>query len=131
MRAVGSSEVHLYWARIKPEIDRLLRFGSDGYVTEDVFVFLRNGVATLYVNDGEWAGFAILQLLPNYYGKRLHCWIVQTTSDPKEYMDKLIAIAKSHGADRITFESPRKGWARRAERLGFTAARVVYERILT
>lgn len=124
---VSPSDIHLHWPKIRPKIERLLRFGTDGYVVEDVFTFLRNGVATLYADA---TGFAVLQLLPNYYGKRLHVWIVQTDADPKVYMERLDALAKSHGADRITFESPRKGWARRAERLGFKPSRVIYERKL-
>lgn len=101
---------------------------SDGWIPEDVYLSLRTGQAGLYVNDAEWKGFAILQLLPNYSSKRLHCWIVQTTDDPADYMEEVEEIARAAGAKVITFDSPRRGWEKRAERLGFRPTSTRYEK---
>ena len=103
---------------------------SDGWCPEDVYVFLISGQATLYIATEGWKGFAILQLLPNYSQKRLHCWIVQTSDDPALYVKDVEDIARGAGASKITFDSPRKGWAKRAERLGFKQTMIRYEKEL-
>lgn len=127
LSVVAPSEVKNHWGNIRPVLDRLYRMGSDGWIPEDVYAFLIGGHATLYVNDGEWRGFLIMQLLPNYAGKRLHIWIAYGFGDMEPYMDEVKSIAKQAGADRITFESARKGWGRRAEHFGFRPARTIYE----
>jgi hypothetical protein len=101
--------------------------GADGWIPEDVYCFLVGNHATLYVNDGEWRGFVILQLLPNYAEKRLHIWLASGQGELMGFLDEIKEIAKSSGAKRITFESPRKGWEKRAPFYGFEPKRTVYE----
>jgi hypothetical protein len=127
--AVAPSDISYHWKSVRPVLEKLQRV-SDGWIAEDVYCFLMSGQATLYVNEGEWKGFAILQLVPNYSQKRLHCWVVQTTDDPKAYMEEVEAIARQTGAVKITFDSPRKGWAKRAQRLGFRPTMTRYEKEL-
>jgi hypothetical protein len=129
MMAVPPAEVKKHWTGMREALKALTKHGTDGWVVEDIYAFLVSGHATLYVEEGV-EGFAIVQLLPNYFGKRLHLWIVHLDDDPLKFMDDILKLAKEHGADRVTFESPRKGWTRRAERLGFQAMRTVYERMV-
>jgi len=127
--AVPPSDVASYWPAVRKELDRLSRRGTDGWIPEDVYLLLRTNAATLYVQDGV-EGFAILQLFPNYSGKRLHIWIACLKDDPLRFMDEIVALARQYGASKITYESPRAGWAKRAERLGFKAMATMYERRL-
>lgn len=129
MKPVPPGELKLYWGKVKEVLERLSSV-SDGWIPEDVYAFLISGQATLYVNDGDWKGFCILQLVPDYSQKRLHVWIAQTTDDPKAYMAEVEMLARQIGASRITFDSPRKGWVRRAERLGFKPRMTRYEKEL-
>ncbi len=103
---------------------------SDGWIPEDIYCFLLSGQASLYISEEGWKGFAILQLLPNYAHKRLHVWVVQTTDDPAIYMAEIEKIARDSGAVKITFDSPRRGWTKRAERLGFNPTSTRYEKEL-
>ena len=127
VKAIAIQDIKQEWTWIRPRLERLLgKIKSDGWIIEDVYASLVTSHATLYAGDG---GFAVLQVFPHYTGKRLHVWILETVN-PERHLEALLTLAKEHGASRITFESPRKGWAKRAERLGFKAARVVYERLL-
>jgi hypothetical protein len=128
--AVLPTEIKTHWPRIKSALEKLCKIRTDGWIPEDVYAFLIGGHATLYVNEGEWRGFVILQLLPNYSGKRLHIWIAHGVGEVVSYMEEIRQIAKHAGADRITFESSRKGWEKRASRFGFKSVRTIYEVML-
>ena len=128
LRIVPPAEVKDYWPKIRPELEKMQ--GTDGWIPEDVYMFLVGNHATLYVNDVEWQGFVILQLLPNYSEKRLHMWIAAGWGDMMAYRDEVIEIAKQAGAKRITFESPRKGWEKAGPKYGFEPKRTIYEMVL-
>jgi hypothetical protein len=129
MLCVPIERIGEFWPRIRPFLDQMAHL-SDGWIAEDVYCYLKSGLATLYVAEGEWRGFAVLQLLPHYSSKRLHCWIVQTTDDPQIYMEEVEKIARQAGAHVITFDSPRKGWEKRAKRLGFRPTMIRYTKEL-
>jgi hypothetical protein len=129
LRAVTVGELPEIWGKVRPELERIARH-SDGWLPEDVYVLLVTGHASLYVNDGEWRGFCVLQVLPNYTGKRLHIWIAHGW-DVEEHAEEVIDLAKQAGCRKVTFESPRRGWWKRAEHFGFKETRCVYERNIT
>ena len=128
MKPVPIHEISQLWPRIRPALERIVeRHGSDGWLPEDVYAIVCAGNATLYVNDGEWLGFCVLQVVPHYTQKRLHVWVLHLESDPEPFMGRLTDLARSCGAVKITFSTARKGWARRAARLGFKPAMQNYE----
>lgn len=127
MKVVPIHELPAVWPRIRAELEALSKHGSDGWISEDVYAIIVSGNATLYYNDEGWFGFAVLQVIPNYTGKRLHVWVAHIETDPKPYMERLRALARSVGASKITFSSARKGWERRAVRLGFKPSMMIYE----
>lgn len=114
---------------MRPDLERLAtKCGTDGWIPEDVYAICAAGHAALYVNDGPWVGFAVLQVLPNYTGRRLHAWVVHCVVDPDQFIGRVRDIARAAGCQKITFSSPRKGWMRkRAERLGFAPTMVLFE----
>lgn len=127
MRPVALHEIPKLWPLIRPALDKLALHGSDGWLPEDVYAIVCAGNATLYVNDGDWLGFCVLQVMPHYTTKKLHVWLLYLASDPAPFMDRLRAVARSCGATKITFATARKGWQRRAARLGFRPAMMNYE----
>jgi hypothetical protein len=127
VKSVPITEVPKLWKDIRPHLEKIIeRGGSDGWISEDVYAIICAGNATLYVNDGEWLGFCVVQLLPHYTTKKLHVWILHLESDPEPFMGRLKDLARQHGATRITFSTARKGWEKRAERLGFTPVMTLY-----
>jgi hypothetical protein len=128
IHAVPITELASAWGRVREPLARLARkAATDGWIPEDVYTLCACNQATLYVNDGPWCGFAVLQLLPRYTQKRLHVWILHCEQKPEPFMQDLRELARSLGASVITFQSPRRGWNRRAEALGFKAVSTNYE----
>ena len=128
MRPVAIQELSTIWPKIRPALGKIIaRHGSDGWLPEDVYAIVCAGNATLYVNDGEWLGFCVLQVIPHYTQKRLHVWVLHLSSDPAPFMERLRTLAQQCGATKITFSTARKGWERRAARLGFRPAMQNYE----
>lgn len=128
MKAVAIHELPEVWPQVRPLLERLAkRFGTDGWIPEDVYAIVAAGNASLYVNDGKWIGFAVLQVLPNYTGRRLHAWVVHCEEDPNQFMGRVREIARNCNCQKITFSSPRNGWMKRCERLGFKPTMVMYE----
>lgn len=127
MRAVPLHELRALWPQIRPTLDRLAVHGSDGWLPEDVYAIVCAGNATLYVNDGEWLGFCVLQVMPHYTQKRLHVWILHLEADPLVFMERLRTVAKQCGATKITFSTARRGWMKRAGRLGFGPTMMNFE----
>lgn len=126
LRAVPVSEIASLWGKVRPELEKMARF-SDGWIPEDVYTLIVSGHAHLYVAESEWRGFCVLQVLPNYTGKRLHIWIAYGW-DIEEHAEEVMALAKQAGCRKVTFESPRRGWWKRAEHFGFKETRCMYER---
>jgi hypothetical protein len=128
MRPVDLRELPAIWPRIRPALEKIIaRHGSDGWLPEDVYAIVCAGNATLYVNDGDWIGFCVLQVMPSYTQKRLHVWLLHLESDPEPFMGRLKQVARNCGASKITFSTARKGWERRAARLGFRPGMQNYE----
>lgn len=128
MIAVPVHELPAIWPKVRPLLHRMAdRIGTDGWIPEDVYAICAAGNASLYVNDGEWIGFAVLQVVPNYTGRRLHAWVVHCEADPEPFMERVREIARKTGCQKITFASPRKGWERRCARLGFRPTMTMYE----
>ena len=129
IRAVPINELSREWGKIRGPLERLAgKVQTDGWIPEDVYVLCTTGQATVWVNDGPWCGFAVLQLLPRYTQKRLHIWILHSEGQkPESFMGDLKDLATSLGAVVITFQSPRPGWKKRAEAFGFKQVSINYE----
>ena len=128
IRAVAIDELAEIWPKVRDPLDRLYRkVKSDGWIPEDVYALCASNAATLYVNEGVWIGFMVLQIIPRYTKRSLHVWLLHVERAPEEFMGELRELAKAHGCEKITFRSPRRGWERRAQDLGFKAVSTNYE----
>lgn len=113
------------WELVKPGIEKVRENGAEAWFVEDVYMALRNNQSTLHVGylDGEYAGFMVLTPTQSYDGPVLHIWA--TYSEARDFcvftegMDTIKECARMMEARRITFFSPRKGWEKQGEKLGF------------
>lgn len=73
--------------------------------------------------------FVVLQLNDSFDGKEVNIFAAYSdTVDVMEYALPLVKEeAKRIGAERLTFLSPRSGWGKRAEQLGYKQVSVNYE----
>lgn len=93
---------------------------ADDWIAEDVYHAIASGDSALYVftQAGQFAGFVVLRRLTTEFSGEVSChiWLAYSASDADAYQaaESFIKDAAKHmGASRITFSSPRKGWAKR------------------
>ena len=130
LQPVIPAELSQCWAAVKPGLQKSADFSKGQWITEDAYHAIKSGSASLYlwIVDGYYAGNILLIKKPGFQGNTLHIWslFVETMygNQIDENMSQIDDLASSHGCNRITFHSPRKGWDKRAERLGFSSASV-------
>jgi hypothetical protein len=92
---------------------------SDDWIAEDVYHAIKSGVAACHVaqTEGGYAGCLITTLRHAEFSHTpaLHVWIAHSTGGDvfEQGLPMLKQMAQHAGAARITFGSPRKGWAKR------------------
>ena len=105
------------WPAVRAGLDTL---PPEEWIAEDVFHAIKSGDSALYVDriDGAVVGFVVLRRLVDEFSGRVSChvWIAHNAAGQETYdgaLDLYQHVARQMGADRITFASPRPGWAKR------------------
>lgn len=89
----------------------------EDWIAEDVYHAIKSGESALYVARGG-VGFVVLRRLVAEFSGTISChvWLAYNAGSVAEYDAALRLyqqVARQMGASRITFESPRPGWAKR------------------
>lgn len=112
------------WPQVKAGLDTM---PAEDWIAEDVYHAIASGNSALYVfhESGQFAGFVVLRRLTTEFSGEVQChiWLAYSASDADAYLaaESFIKEAAKHmGASRITFSSPRKGWAKRYPLLSCT-----------
>lgn len=129
LRYVNPAKLHDAWEVIKDGLLTCIESDDDDVWPEDVYACIKQGIATLHLGyeDGNYVGFSIImQQADPWSGEpRLHIWFVNgTMAQSKEFMEEMVKMAKSINANKITFESPRRGLEKLG--LGFEVAQMTY-----
>lgn len=130
LKYVQPQDLHDYWPIVKPGVEAVSSVCVDGWIPEDIYSAVRTGTSTLHVAfvDKTYAGFCVLTVLQSYSQKALHIWCafgVKGMNVVERFEGELIKIALNVGCRKLTFLSPRKGWAKR-----YKAVQTVYEKEL-
>lgn len=129
---VAPANLRNVWATVRNGMDVTARYSKGNWIPEEAFTSIINGNMSLYlaVVDKRYAGFIVLQKRSGFSGNSLHIFALFVLPEFGKYIDpnmeQIDEIAKSHGCNRITFQSPRKGWERRGIPLGFEPETVMY-----
>lgn len=123
-RLITPEGLQAIWPLVKSGVQTVCERGSDGWIMEDVYMALKQGVSLLYVGfvSNYYVGFVVVTPTIGWNGPQLHTWLLYNRGERDvldTFLPDLIEIAKVRGAQRITMSSPRKGWERRAVALGF------------
>jgi hypothetical protein len=117
---VPPAGVRQAWPLILPSLQAVLSKTQDDWIPEDVYHALKSGEAACHLATGPQGFCGILvttRTHTEFSGTTaLHVWIVHNTgeSDVLEAgLPMLREMAKKGGFARITFGSPRPGWAKR------------------
>jgi len=134
LRYVNPVELHDYWDLIHPGLEVVRRKAPNGWRCEDVYSSIRtNQHTTLHIAEdeaGEYLGFVVLCLSQTWEGFEMNVWIAYSAIRGKQpildFQGQITAIAKRAGARRIRFDSPRKGWEKQSEVMGFKPLSTIY-----
>ncbi|MCO5760383.1 MAG: hypothetical protein NHG36_02560 [Chromatiaceae bacterium] len=123
LRLVQPHELGRYWELIKPGLVSVHEKASDGWLIEDVYMALKQGVSVLYIGfvSQYYVGFVVATPAIGWTGPQLHLWALYNRGERdllETFLPDLLEIARARGAVRITMQSPRRGWERRGAALG-------------
>lgn len=132
LRFVKPEELHADWDFINLGINAILTKTKDKWLPEDIYWLIKqNSIWAYIVVDGsDELGLILLQATPAWDGKELYIfggWNKGSKDVIEFSMPEIIKIAKNVNARRIKFQSPRKGFEKYVERIGFKYAHSLYE----
>lgn len=119
VRFILPDDLRQWWGFVRPGLLKVLRKTPEGWIPEDVYADCFAGKSMLWValDDARPVGFMVLQ--PRDSSLHVWCAYLQEMGFFEEGWQHLLNIAKQGNAQRLTFESWRPGWQRRAMRIGF------------
>jgi hypothetical protein len=120
------TDIRKWWPFVRDGLQRVQRHCVDDWIPEDVYASLIAGQSFLFIGQGKEPEIAIVVSPAQSYGGLY--WHVWTTAGERhdDYLPLLEEHARRAGARRLTFFSPRRGWARK----GWALKQYHYERLL-
>jgi len=118
---IPKDQLRQHWEYIRHGLEIVRSKGHTEYIPEDVYCdcYEQRSMLFMGIIDNKPVGFVVLQPI----GNRLHVWASWSTiNDMTLFMQafqEIQAIAKQGGKTKVTFNSERKGWERRARQMGF------------
>lgn len=134
LELISPEDLHTVWQVVRDGMLKSSEYSNDQWIPEDAYCAIKANQASLYlwIYEGDVIGHIILQKKPTYYGLCLHIWSLYVEPEHGDLIDsnmnQIDDIALRLKCHRISFWSPRKGWDRRAERLGFSPVMTIYEK---
>jgi hypothetical protein len=118
---IPKDKLREHWEYIKHGLEIVRSKGHTEYIPEDVYCdcFEQRSMLFMGIIDNKPVGFVVLQPI----GNRLHVWAAWSLiNDEALFMQafqEIQAIAKQGGKTKVTFNSERRGWERKARQMGF------------
>lgn len=128
-----AAELHSVWATIRPGLEITAKKASGNWIPEDVWMELKTGGAVLHMVlvDMHYRGFLVSKTIEHFDGKTLLLWIGYSFESGKDLLldniEQVKEWAANIGAKRVQWQSPRKGFAKLAPKLGFEPMMTIYE----
>lgn len=121
IKYITPQELRAWWPSIKPGLENVKTKSPENWIIEDVYCDCHSQRSMIWalIDNGRAIGYWVLQ--PN--GEELHVWAgwaLENRHDNLENGLKYIKeIARQGNAKYITFSSHRRGWDKRAKKMGF------------
>ena len=134
LELIRPEDLHTVWDVVREGMLKSSEYSNDQWIPEDAYCAIKANQASLYlwVFEGNVIGHIILQKKPTYYGSCLHIWSLYVEHEHGDLIDsnmvQIDEIAIRLKCNRMSFWYPRKGWDRRAEKLGFSPVMTIYEK---
>lgn len=129
---IAPDKLRNVWDTVKPGLEIAARKAPGGWIVEDVYMSIKTGDSVLHLVTAEnyCRGFMVSKTIDTMEGKKLLLWIMQGNASGDlmaDNFDQIKEWAVTIGALKIQFQSPRKGWAKVAGKLGFRPTMTIYE----
>jgi hypothetical protein len=118
---IPKDQLRSHWDYVKHGLELVRAKGHTSWIVEDVYCDCYENRSMLFLGiiDNKAVGFVVLQPV----GDTLHVWASWSTINDQtlfyQAFQEIQAIAKQGGKSKVTFNSQRKGWERRARLMGF------------
>jgi hypothetical protein len=118
---IPKDNLRQHWEYIRHGLEIVRSKGHTEYIPEDVYCdcYEQRSMLFMGIIDNKPVGFVVLQPI----GNRLHVWAAWSLiNDEALFMQafqEIQTIAKQGGKTKVTFNSERRGWERKARQMGF------------
>lgn len=118
---IPKDKLREHWEYIRHGLEIVRSKGHTDYIPEDVYCdcYEQRSMLFMGIIDNKPVGFVVLQPI----GNRLHVWAAWSLlNDEALFMQafhEIQQIAKQGGKTKVTFNSERRGWERKARQMGF------------
>ena len=118
---IPKDHLRQHWEYIRHGLEIVRSKGHTDYIPEDVYCdcYEQRSMLFMGIIDNKPVGFVVLQPI----GNRLHVWAAWSLlNDEALFMQafhEIQQIAKQGGKTKVTFNSERRGWERKARQMGF------------
>jgi len=118
---IPKDNLRSHWDYIRHGLEIVRSKGHTEYIPEDVYCdcYEQRSMLFMGIIDNKPVGFVVLQPI----GNRLHVWAAWSLiNDEALFMQafqEIQQIAKQGGKTKVTFNSERRGWERKARQMGF------------
>lgn len=124
---VPADRIDAVWPKIKEFVREASSYDPDNTSEDRILASLLTNESFLHVafRDGEAVGFTVSFYNPDH----LFIW-AHGGRDTFAHMEQFMQELAENGIRKVRFGSPRKGFERYAEKIGFKKSTVIYERVL-
>ena len=118
---IPKDNLRQHWEYIRHGLEIVRSKGHTDYIAEDVYCdcYEQRSMLLMGIIDNKPVGFVVLQPI----GNRLHVWAAWSLINDEtlftQAFQEIQQIAKQGGKTKVTFNSERRGWERKARQMGF------------
>ena len=118
---IPKDNLRQHWEYIRHGLEIVRSKGHTEYIPEDVYCdcYEQRSMLFMGIIDNKPVGFVVLQPIVN----RLHVWAAWSLINDEalftQAFQEIQQIARQGGKTKVTFNSERRGWERKARQMGF------------
>jgi hypothetical protein len=118
---IPKDNLRQHWEYIRHGLEIVRSKGHTDYIPEDVYCdcYEQRSMLFMGIIDNKPVGFVVLQPI----GNRLHVWAAWSLINDEalftQAFQEIQQIARQGGKTKVTFNSERRGWERKARQMGF------------
>lgn len=130
---VPPDRIGAVWGMVRPGVEKVAKHSGE-WIAEDVYMALKQNNAALHlvIKECGYVGFMVTQKQQTYARTKLFVWLAYSEARDFNVLREGIAflegLCRQIGASCIKFESPRKGWEKKALELGYVAKSTAFEK---